>query len=199
MIGKPSGAQDTHKTSQRGQGVGAVVPGIGHEGRGADFLGVDSGVPEHAFFGDDGDDGRSQGQFAGNGEVQVAAAHDVPKTLNANRGAGESQHDGQHDGGHAFEAVMPVWMIPVRGFARHLDANHDDDGADDVRRGMDGIGNHGAGVGDDSRNQFECGQNDIQCHAAGGHPHGDGFVFFQLSLISAFFFHLKHFLFRAYI
>ena len=93
-----AGAQDTHKTSQRGQGVGAVVPGIGHEGRGADFLGVDSGVPEHAFFGDDGDDGRSQGQFAGNGEVQVAAAHDVPKTLNANRGAGESQHDGQHDG-----------------------------------------------------------------------------------------------------
>ena len=48
---------DAHQGADGGQGIGAVMPGVRHEGGGVNFVRCPAGVPEHPLLGRDGHDG----------------------------------------------------------------------------------------------------------------------------------------------
>lgn len=72
---------------------------------------------------------------------------------------------------------MSVWMFFVCFFARDGDADHDDEGAEHVRGGVDSVRDHRAGIGEDTCQQLKGGQNQIDNDADDRNAHGKvGFV-----------------------
>lgn len=56
---------DTHQGANGGQSIGAVMPGVRHEGGGVDFIGSLAGVPEHPLLDHNGHNGGDECQRAG--------------------------------------------------------------------------------------------------------------------------------------
>ena len=56
---------------------------------------------------------------------------------------------------------MAVGMVPVGVPARQLHAQYDDEGRQYIRRRVDGVGDHGAGTGQKTRQEFEARQGQV--------------------------------------
>ena len=130
-----------------------MVPGVCHEGRGVEALGVKAGVPVHGLLDRNGDNGGDKGQKARRGLRLSACAYGFNGTP-ADQKARHGQHHGQDDRRHALEALVPVGVFPVRGLDGELDADDDDEAAQDIGRRVHRVADHGAGMGQDAREQF---------------------------------------------
>ena len=70
---------------------------------------------------------------------------------------------------------MAILVVFVRCFSGNLDAGHDDKRGENIRGRMDGIGDHGSGMTEDTGNKFAQGQKDVDRDAVPGNTHGDLF------------------------
>ena len=135
------------------------MPGIRHQGAGINLLRGFPGIPVHGFLHPDGHNGSNQGKDAGN--LQFFRLRDFLYALPADDQAGGQQDAGQEDGSHAFHPLVAVGMLSVRFLSGKAHADHDNKSAEYVRKGMHGVGNHGAGTGRQARQQFHGGKGDI--------------------------------------
>ena len=71
---------------------------------------------------------------------------------------------------------MAILVVVVRRSPGDLDAGHDNKRCENIRGRMDGIGDHGSGMTEDTGDKFAQGQKDVDRDAVPGNAHGDLFT-----------------------
>lgn len=170
------GAGDADEGADGGQGVGAVVPGVGQEGAGVDELGVVAGVPVHGLLAHDGDHRRHQGDGAGDGDGLVAAGEDGLQAHFADAQPRDHQDGAQQQGGDALQALMAVRVGGVGRLFGDPDPDPGDEGGEYVGEGVDGVRDHGAGIAGNAGEKLEAGQDCVSGDADKGQLADDGFL-----------------------
>ena len=66
---------------------------------------------------------------------------------------------------------MAVVVIAVRFFAGDADTHHDDEGGEHIRGGVNGVGEHSAGVSQNTGGQLESGQDKVTNDGVAGDLH----------------------------
>ena len=150
-----------------------MVPGIGHQGTGVDFVCGVLGVPEHGFLGDNGNYGSGQGNKGRGFPVHIGFMDNGGHAFIANAQAGEQQDKGQEQGGNVLLLFVAVLMVLIGGPAgQHHPENHDD-GTEHIGSGVDGIGNHGGGMAKNPGQEFKGAEHQVDDNAHIGNVHGN--------------------------
>ena len=150
-----------------------MVPGVRHESGGVNPVCGPFGVPEHALLDQDRDNGGNQGQQARHRQGGAVGGKELVQASVANPDAGAGQHHREQDGGHRLHPFVAVPVVAVRLPTGDANPDHDDEGREHVGTGVDGVGHHGAGVGDQAGGQLKDGKNQVDVNGAAGDPHSE--------------------------
>ena len=112
-------------------------------------------VPEHALLDGDGDDGGNERDHAGDGQALVVARKDLLEADPADANTRHQQNEAERNGGEALDALVTVGVRCVCGATAEAHADKGDDGREDVRERVDGIGYHGARITDNACEELE--------------------------------------------
>ena len=141
------------------------MPGLRFQCAGADFFGIEPGIPEHAFLYDDGDDRCNQCKNAGRDRRLIGAVENGQQGLFPDRQAGDEQDPRQDQGGHILHPLMAVGMVRIRGLFRHPDADNDNQAPDHIRGRVHGVADHRSGMPHHSRDEFKPCQQQVYDNA----------------------------------
>lgn len=156
---------DAEEGETGGDGVAAVVPGVGFDGGAADLLVLAEDVARHAFL-DEDDDGEDPEGVAFREEVGVA---DFAQGSPGDGGGGADHASGDEGGGEGFGFAVAVGVVAVSGAEGVGEAAEDDEGADNVSERFDGVGDEGEGVAEDAGDGLGNGEGDVDgCPGEGG-------------------------------
>ena len=180
-------AGDTDQCADGRQCVGTMVPCIGHQCAGVNFIGGNFGKPVHPFFGDNRNDRCNQCECARCFQCLLLGLHNLLQSAPSNAKSGSKQNHCQDNGSDTFHALMTVGVFLVGLFAGDGDTDHDDEGAEHIRGGVDGVRNHRARVGEDARQQFKDGEHQVDDDAENRYAHRQlGFIFRGQGLVLVF-------------
>ena len=149
-----------------------MVPGVRLQSIGVNLLGVMHRVMVHHLFDNNGQDRCRQRKHTGDLQFRIFSADDVTDSHITDAKSGCQQHQRQ-DGSKALKALLAVGMIRIPLLAGDVDADHDNDGGKYVGCRMHCIGDHGIGMGDNTRKKLESGQNDVPYNGNDRYMHGD--------------------------
>ena len=160
-----SGAANADEGAHGRKCIASVMPGVCPERTGIVMVGIGLGVPEHCLLADNGQHRRQQRRNTGYGQIFIISRKNAFRSVQTNEQAGDQQDHRQYDGRHTLKPLVSVGMMIVGCFGRHLYANDDNDAAEHIRSRMYRIADHGPGVGQNARQQFDEGQNHIPHNA----------------------------------
>ena len=134
-------SEDTHKGSDRGKCIRAVMPCICHQCSGIDLLRSTSCVPEHPLFCHDGYHCRDQRKGSRDGDAKTCY----------------KQHPRKNNGRNALHSLMSVLMLLVRFFCRKTDTDDNNKSTSHIGCRMDRIRNHRSGMRRNTGDKFKYG------------------------------------------
>lgn len=159
------GDGDADGGAEGGDGIAAMMPGIGTHGGTIDGFGFLGNEAVEGFLDDDYEDQYREGEgfrsVAFTGKKFVGG-------IEGDAGSGEQQHGGDNGRGDGFGFTVTVGMVFIGRFLGNHHCAPDNDGAENIGEGFDGIGDQRVGMADDSGKQFPGSEQGIENHAEPG-------------------------------
>ena len=174
-VAEEDGAADAHEGAEGGEGVAAVMPGVGLDGGRVEGTATAHGVLVDKLFQHHGDHGGPERQHAGGGEDATPAPEDEGfDALVADAHGHQGQGEADEGGGKGLVLAVAVAVAAVFGLAADADEEEHHGVGEEVREGMDGVGGHGGAVAEEAGDELEDGQEDVD----GAADQGDSVDFF---------------------
>ncbi len=148
---------DTEERSDRRNGIGAMVPGIG--GNGSALKGPADAIDEteEYCFDDNDTDEDHQCEWG----RCVMGQENFAGALQSESSARGENAESDDDGSERFGLAMAVGMSRIGRTRGEAQAAPNDDGPSDIERRFDAIGDEGVSVTKDAGGDFHDGENDI--------------------------------------
>ncbi len=142
---------DTDEGGDRGDGVGAVVPGVCEKSIATDSAGLPRHELEENLLEHDHND--QQEECPGGGEMNLCAVGGGDELGNAvvgDEGTRDRQDESPDDGCKGFGFPVAVGVVGVGGFGGILEGPPDEQGAEEIEQGLDAVCDQGIGATDET-------------------------------------------------
>jgi hypothetical protein len=95
-------------------------------------------------------------------------AVELTERVEGNGYSGHRQHETDEQAGKGLDAAVAVRVIPIRGFCGERQAEKHNTRSEDIRRGLEAIGDHGSGMTHHASSDLDSGEGAAHQHSGKG-------------------------------
>ena len=152
---------NTEQRGDRRDGVGTMMPGVARDGGAFDVPAKSIHKTKKRFFDDDDPHQHNEGEWG----RRVMRAKNLAHTFDGQDGSGGQNPECNDDGSQRLSFTMAIGMRRVGWSRRETQAAPNDDGAGDVERRFDAIGDERVRVTEYSTGDLNNGEDDVDKQA----------------------------------